>query len=109
MSTNKSTTRTVLAVILACLGINLGIGALIAVNRPAYLADYRLSTNPDAKQYVLLGRNLLLHGHYSRCQQPPYLPDMMRTPVYPLFAGGLDIVGKAGAIYLVQAVLHAAG
>ncbi len=89
-----------------CLAINLGILAGIAANRPDYLRTFRANNNPDAVHYVLLGRNLLLHGHYSRCEGPPYAPDILRTPVYPLFAGVLDLLGGAGAIYLAQALLQ---
>jgi hypothetical protein len=93
--------------VLLCLGINLAILAGIAVRRPAYLHDARLSNNPDAWHHVLLGRNVLLTGNYSRCEAPPYFPDMLRPPVYPLFAGGLDLLGGAAAIYLAQAMLQA--
>lgn len=92
---------------LLCLALNAVVWAGVALNRPSYLRDYRLGDNPDARHYVLLGRNLLLVGHYSRCERPPYAPDIVRTPVYPLFAGVFDIVGNAAAIYLAQAVLQA--
>jgi 4-amino-4-deoxy-L-arabinose transferase-like glycosyltransferase len=91
-----------------CLGLNLAILLGIAGRRPDYLRDYHLSSNPDAYHYVLLGRNFLLTGSYSRCEQPPYVPDMLRTPVYPLFAGALDLLGGTSAIYLAQALLQAA-
>jgi 4-amino-4-deoxy-L-arabinose transferase-like glycosyltransferase len=90
-----------------CLALNLAIFATVALNRPDYLRDYRVNTNPDAVHYVVLGRNVLLHGHYSRCDGPPFVPDMLRPPVYPLFAGGLDLLAGAGAIYLAQALLQA--
>jgi 4-amino-4-deoxy-L-arabinose transferase-like glycosyltransferase len=91
-----------------CLLLNLAVFAVIACHRPAYLRDASLAPNPDAHHYVLLGRNFLRDGHYSRCSQPPYVPDILRTPVYPLVAGALDLLGGAGAIYLLQAVLQAA-
>jgi len=101
-----SGSRPLWIVVAACLAMNVAVGALIAVDRPAYLADYRLSTDPDSLHYVLLGQNTLLHGHFSRCQEPPYLPDAFRTPVYPIFAGGLDLIGRAGTVYLAQAIVH---
>lgn len=94
--------------ILLCFGINLAILAGIAINNQEYLLDYRLNTNPDAVHYVLLGRNTLLHGHFSRSESPPYEPDMLRTPIYPLFSGALDVVGKPLAIYLAQVLLQVA-
>ncbi len=108
MLTSKTIPRAIIVVVLICLAINLGIAALIVVDRPEYLADYRLSNNPDCLDYVLLGENLLLHGQFSRSTQPPYLPDMVRTPIYPVFAGALELAGRAGAIYCAQIVLQAA-
>ncbi len=96
-----------LTVFLIPLTLSSAFFVLVAVNRPNYLRDYRLNANPDALHYVVLGRNLLLNGHYSRLEQPPYHPDMIRTPLYPIFAGGLEILGKAGTIYAAQAILHA--
>jgi 4-amino-4-deoxy-L-arabinose transferase-like glycosyltransferase len=92
--------------ILVCLGINSAIFAGIAINNAEYLRDFRLNGNPDAVHYVLLGRNTLLHGNYSRSEQAPYVPDMLRTPIYPLFSGALDIIGKPLAIYLAQVLLQ---
>ncbi len=91
---------------LLCALINLSVGFVILVNRPAYLTDYRQCEVSDAQHYVLLGRNLLLEGHYSRCGGPPYVADYLRTPVYPLFAGGLDVIGGVGALYFAQAALQ---
>jgi hypothetical protein len=98
--------KTMLVLAGVCLGVNLTLAILIFANRPEYLKDYRLADNPDARHYVLLGRNVFLNGNYSRCEQPPYVPDMFRTPVYPLFAGALDLVGGAAAIYMAQAILQ---
>ncbi len=89
-----------------CLILNLIIFATIAINNPDYLRDYRQNVFSDARHYVLLGRNFFLLGEYSRCGSEPYVPDYLRTPVYPLFAGGLDILGGAVAIYLAQIGLH---
>ncbi len=89
-----------------CLALNVAVLAGIALRYPAYLSDFRLNDNPDAKHYVQLGRNLLLEGHYSRTEGPPYPPDFLRTPVYPLFSAALDIaVGPAG-IYLAQVAIQ---
>jgi 4-amino-4-deoxy-L-arabinose transferase-like glycosyltransferase len=88
--------------------MNAAIFAGIAIKNPEYLRDYRLNPNPDAVHYVLIGRNTLLHGQYSRSEGAPYVPDMLRTPVYPLFSGALDVVGKPLAIYLAQALLQLA-
>jgi 4-amino-4-deoxy-L-arabinose transferase-like glycosyltransferase len=98
--------RSWLLPVLVCLGINLFF--LIAVQRhnPEYMKDYTTNPSPDALDYVLLGRNFFLQGEYSRSTEPPYLPDVLRTPGYPLFAGSLEILGGPGLIYLVQILLH---
>lgn len=78
----------------------------ISQSRPEYLRDYQLNQNPDAPHYVLLGRNLLLLGKYSRSSEVPDASDVFRTPAYPLFAGALDLIGGAALIYLFQALLQ---
>jgi 4-amino-4-deoxy-L-arabinose transferase-like glycosyltransferase len=100
--------RPLRACLLLCLLVNGAVLAGIAARNPGYLGDYRLNDSPDARHYVLLGRNLLLEGHYSRQEGPPFAPDFLRTPVYPLVAGALDIVAGPVAIYLLQIGLHLA-
>jgi 4-amino-4-deoxy-L-arabinose transferase-like glycosyltransferase len=94
--------------VLICAAGNLAMLGLIAVARPEYLRDSRNVIGFDSVDYVRLGRNYLLLGEYSRCPGPPYVPDILRTPAYPIFAGGLDILGGPVAVYLVQALLHVA-
>jgi len=88
-----------------CLVLNASILLGVMEGRPAYLRDYRLNDNPDAVHYVLLGHNSFIHHNFSRSAQAPFVPDMVRTPVYPLFAGALDLIGSAVAIYLAQITL----
>lgn len=75
--------------------VSISLGAVtagyIAAGSPGYFRDFLRNDNPDAKHYVILGRNFWERGHYSRMTGPPYAPDIMRTPVYPLIAGGLDL------------------
>jgi 4-amino-4-deoxy-L-arabinose transferase-like glycosyltransferase len=94
--------------VVLCATMNAFVFANILANNEGYLNDYRRSNNPDALHYVELGRNILEKGCYSRCSEPPYVPDMLRTPVYPLFAGAADILGGAAAIYVTQAFLQIA-
>src|SRR5947199_2638051 len=102
------TLRPVLPAVLVCLGLNLVLLAGIALRNPEYLSDYRLAGNPDSHDYILIGQNLLKHGEYSRSMcAPPYIPDMLRTPVYPVFAGGLTLLGGPLQLYLIQSLLHA--
>jgi 4-amino-4-deoxy-L-arabinose transferase-like glycosyltransferase len=92
--------------LIVCAVLNAANLLAIARFHPAYLRDERTIEIPDAQHYLLLGRNLLLHGEYSRSQGPPYVSDVFRTPVYPVFAGGFDLLGGPGLIYAVQAFLH---
>jgi hypothetical protein len=96
------------APVLICLAINSAILAGIAINNQVYLRDYRVNTNPDAVHYVLLGRNTLLHGQFSRSEGPPFVPDLLRTPLYPLMSGALDLAGNSLAIYLGNVLLQIA-
>ncbi len=91
-----------------CLAVNALVLMYLALVRPEYLVDYQLNPNPDADHYVLLGTNFLTSGHYSRCHSPPFAPDILRTPVYPIFAGGLQLIGGPLLIYSAQALLSAA-
>jgi 4-amino-4-deoxy-L-arabinose transferase-like glycosyltransferase len=92
---------------LVCILLNVTLSIWIVTNRPGYLRDSQLNEHPDAQHYVLLGRNILLLGEYSRRSEAPYVADAFRTPGYPLFAGALDIIGGAVLIYLIQALLQA--
>src|SRR6185369_10322903 len=93
--------------VIVCLGLNFTLFAGIALRNPHYLVNYQLAGNPDSLHYVLIGHNVFTEGAYSRSVGPPFVPDMLRTPVYPLFAGGLELLGRAAAIYFVQVLLHA--
>lgn len=91
-----------------CLLIGAAILGGTLVGHRAYLSDYRLNDSLDARHYVQLGHNLLVEGHYSRTDGPPYPPDYLRTPIYPVVAGGLDLMFGAVGIYLFQIGLHLA-
>ena len=93
-------------IVLVCLACNASVLAGIALRNPGYLSDYRLNESPDARHYVQLGRNLLLEGHYSRMDGPPFTPDLLRTPVYPVLAAALDILAGPIAIYLAQVLVQ---
>ena len=50
----------------------------ISLQRKSYLID-------DSVQYLTLAENLVEQGVFSQSYQPPYVPDLQRTPGYPLF------------------------
>lgn len=92
--------------VVVCLALNAAVFFAVWTGHPEYLRESKQNENPDARHYVILGRNWWLLGEYSRLEQPPFTPDYFRTPVYPLFAGGLDILFGAGGIYVAHALLH---
>jgi 4-amino-4-deoxy-L-arabinose transferase-like glycosyltransferase len=49
-----------------------------ALERQSYLAD-------DSLQYLTLAENLRTQGVFSQSFIPPYVPDLQRTPGYPVF------------------------
>jgi 4-amino-4-deoxy-L-arabinose transferase-like glycosyltransferase len=86
-------------------GVGTVLFTMIYWCQPEYLVDYRLQGNPDARHYVLLGHNVFQYGEYSRCEQRPFSPDVLRTPIYPIVAGGLDrLFHGVWAIFLFQGI-----
>lgn len=74
----------------------------------------RIISDPDSIGYYRLAENLRHDGVFSRCERPPFIPDNVITPVYPLFLaillslayGSLWIVPVAqGIINSLAAVL----
>ena len=43
----------------------------------------------DSLEYHQLASNLLQHGTFSRGTEPPYEPELLRTPGYPLLLAGI--------------------
>ena len=52
---------------------------------PSFVDKSRVYSVADATGYELLAVNLLEHGTLSLSESPPYEPDALRTPLYPLF------------------------
>ena len=50
----------------------------VSLYRSSYLID-------DSIQYLTLADNLLKEGSFSQSYQPPLVPDVQRTPGYPVF------------------------
>jgi 4-amino-4-deoxy-L-arabinose transferase-like glycosyltransferase len=92
--------------LLTCCAIHAVLLIGILINNPAYLWDHGMHLNPDAGQYVVEGENVWLRGQFSRCAIAPFVPDSLRTPIYPVFAGALIIVGDPATLYCVQAALN---
>jgi 4-amino-4-deoxy-L-arabinose transferase-like glycosyltransferase len=60
----------------------------------------------DGGDYINEAQNIL-HGHgFSRSWEPPYLPDAIRTPLYPLFLAGVyAMFGTFTAVLFIEALL----
>lgn len=65
------------------------------------------SLHNDTASYLAIAQNLSSGHGYSHCQELPYWPNVMRTPVYPFFLAGLLIIfdGNLGLIVLAQIFL----
>src|SRR4030095_10484807 len=65
--------------------------------------------NVDAVGYHQLAVNLLQRGIFSLNTQPPFQPDAIRTPGYPLFIAAVYVVVGINprAVLIVQAILDA--
>jgi 4-amino-4-deoxy-L-arabinose transferase-like glycosyltransferase len=70
---------------------------------PGYLTNFRHNANPDAVHYVVLGRNIMERGLFSRADGEPYPPDPLRTPVFPVVAAIAEkTAGGVRGIYLLN-------
>lgn len=91
------------AIAIVSAAVHVAIGSYIASGEPGYFVDYRLAGNPDAIDYVRLGENFWSRGEYSRQTGPPHVPDLLRTPMYPLLAGGVQtLFGVIWPLYALQ-------
>ncbi len=85
------------------------VRVLVLAVGPASLEDKVVQAIPDGNEYRTLARNLARHAAFSLSAEPPYRPDVLRTPVYPLFLA--PFFGLAAnpliAIVIVQLVLSA--
>src|SRR4051812_44347755 len=90
---------------------------LIALVAAAHAAIFIVYQRPDwntqwtdQNGYLMLGRILAETGRYTRFADTPlYVPEAIRTPVYPAFVAVLDLVfGESHVVIaLAQAVLFA--
>lgn len=62
--------------------IGIGLRTALFVN---FLLHPQKMMDGDSRQYETIAVNLLDHRVFSQATQPPYEPDSVRTPVYPLF------------------------
>jgi len=62
----------------------------------------------DAAGYFTLGQNWFEQGVYSRAPRPPYVPDVTRPPLYPVFVYATWSLAGLVGVYAFQALLHGA-
>src|SRR5206468_8979323 len=77
----------------------------IAYQRPDWTTRWT-----DQREYLELGRNLAETGRFTRFSAAtPYVPEAVRTPVYPAFVAALHPAFGAGHLVIAsaQAVLFA--
>lgn len=94
--------------LLAALAANLLLHiVLIALPASVPVRTKALDTIGDAREYEALAENLLNHATFTRDTQPPYRPELFRTPLYPgLLAPGAVLPGGVVAWGLfMQALL----
>lgn len=63
--------------------------------------------DPDAYDYEIAARNLLAGHGFSGDEEPPFTPDVFRTPTYPLLIASIYAVTgySDAAVILVQIIL----
>ena len=77
---------------------------------PLVWTNPNVGMSKDGKGYDNLANNILNGNGYSRNEQPPFEPDMMRTPTYPFFLSMVYRVAGAKnyiAVYCFQIILGA--
>jgi 4-amino-4-deoxy-L-arabinose transferase-like glycosyltransferase len=79
--------------LLIILGVTVSVRILLAL--PALSDNDRVYAVADAVGYERLAVNLLERGVFSQSPGPPYQPELLRTPMYPLFISAVYRVGGA--------------
>jgi 4-amino-4-deoxy-L-arabinose transferase-like glycosyltransferase len=70
----------------------LGVGAFLRLGLFAVAASgspSRFLYLPDSLDFDLLARCLVTHARFSRDEKPPFHPEILRTPVYPVFLAAI--------------------
>lgn len=63
----------------------------------AYAGDTSVIVRGDTLSYWSPGATLVTKGAFSVSDVPPFVPDLLRTPVYPIFLGILSEYARLGA------------
>ncbi|MBI1956897.1 MAG: glycosyltransferase family 39 protein [Candidatus Niyogibacteria bacterium] len=97
----------ILAYYFLMVAIGLIIVAKIGTAALLYVKDISPSPVQDPLEYRNLGLNTLAGNGFSIAEKPPYVPDLFRTPLYPLFLSATFSLDKNGhmAILLQQLMI----
>ncbi|MBD3168380.1 MAG: hypothetical protein GF307_02780 [candidate division Zixibacteria bacterium] len=68
--------------------------------------DISRFTTPDSYEYIKLGKNLITEGIYSTSDNPPFKPEALRPPAYPVIIGILhSLIGLPLETMLILNIL----
>lgn len=83
------------------------ISGLIQLLIVGYMWHTNITPSPryDATEYRVLAQNILHHGVFSASPTAPFLPEILRTPGYPLFLAVTYLVEAKGYFALVVHIL----
>ncbi len=102
------TNRTLAKSGLIALLLNLLLFVYIVRNNGSHFLVSELRRNPDATDYLTLGKNIALHRAFSRERQMPFSPDPLRTPLFPLAIAILGSWKHPWTIMAANVVAHVA-
>jgi|GEM_PF-1705292 len=81
----------------------------IAVFLIAAFPGDKFDSYVDTQGYLLLAKNLLQHHTFSGSVDPPFTPDTKRTPGFPLYLAGMQLLfgGHIPAFFFFNSLLSA--
>lgn len=86
--------------LLTILGVAASVRILFAI--PSFVDEARIYSIADASGYEILAINLIEHGTFSLSGNPPYRPELLRTPLYPLCISGIySVFGRRSRIMVI--------
>lgn len=91
----KLNCKSAIAVLLIAFALRLALMIVVLIQNPDGIWVY------DSYGYWQIGYNVVTHGIYSMNYEPPLVPDVFRTPVYPLLMGFFHYTGAGSYGMLV--------
>ncbi len=80
----------------------------LAIILSAVSGIFRRVREADTTRYERIAENMLHQSVISACEQPPFLPEIVRMPGYPAFLAGVKAIAGEGdyKIIFAQSLLH---